>query len=179
MPNRMQLKNARFFRSVLRITSTNRIDESATVACPPSIALAGIERCFAASGHVLDVLVGIDDTRSSESRTEYHVAVEYEPHPNRSLVGRHNDRIELTWRFQHVTLPRFRGRLTIRPSGTDTALDLKGSYEPAPPSLEPTSQVAERARIARVAGRVVLLEFKALLERDFEMVRRLQPPGTH
>jgi hypothetical protein len=118
MRKQLQLENARFLRSAQRTTSTNLLDRSVTVASPPSIALAGIERYFGGRGNILDLMVAFDEKRSSGLVAEYQVAVEYEPHPNRSPVGRHYDRIELTWRFQHVTLPSFRGHLTIRPAGT-------------------------------------------------------------
>jgi hypothetical protein len=162
MQKRLQLENARFLRSVRGAAASNLVDHAATVACAPSIALAGIERYFDVRGNTLDLVVVLDEKRSSGLEAEYQVAVEYEPHPNRAHVGRHYDRIELTWRFQSETLPRFRGRLTIRPSGTKTVLVLKGSSEPP---LE----------IAHAAGRLLLQEFKAMLEKEFETLRKQQP----
>ena len=166
MPKDLQLENARFFRSVRRTAAANLIDHSATVACPPSNALAGIERYFDGRGNVLDLLVVLDEKRSSGLEAEYQVAVEYEPQPNRLSVGRHYDRIELTWRLPHATLPSFRGRLTIRPSGTKTVLVLKGSSEPP---LE----------IAHATGRLLLHELKAILEQEFALLRTQQPADKH
>ncbi len=166
MPKELQLENARFFRSSHRNAPANLVEHSATVACPPSNALAGIERYFAVHGNILDLLVVLDEKRSSGLVAEHHVAVEYEPQPNRLLVGRHYDRIELTWRLRQVTLPSFRGRLTIRPSGTKTVLVLKGSSEPP---LE----------IAHATGRFLLHELKAILEKEFELLRKLQPADKH
>jgi hypothetical protein len=176
MPKQLQLENARFLRSAQRIRSANLVDQSVTVACPPSIALTGIERYFDARGNILDLMVVLDGKRSSGLVAEYQVAVEYEPHPNRSPVGRHYDRIELTWRFRHVTLPSFRGRLTIRPSGTKTTLVLKGSYEPAPEPLDSAELSVRHDQIAQATGRVLLQELKAILEREFEMLQKQQPP---
>jgi len=162
MPKQLQLENARFFRSARRTASANVVDHSATVACPPSNALAGIVRYFELRGNILDLLVVVDEKRSSGLVAEHHVAVEYEPQPNRLLIGRHYDRIELTWCIPNVTQPSFRGRLTIRPSGTKTVLVLKGHSEPP---LE----------IAHATGRFLLQELKAMLEKEFEILRRQQP----
>jgi hypothetical protein len=175
MPKQLQLENARFFRSH-RTTSTNLVDQSATVACPPSNALAGIVRYFEVRGNLLDLVVVVDEKRSSGLGAEYQVAVEYEPHPNRLPVGRHYDRIELTWRFQHVTLPSFRGRLTIRPSGTKTVLVLKGSNEPLLEPVDSAEQLAQHHQIAKATGHVLLQELKAILEKEFETLQKQQPP---
>jgi len=162
MPKQLQQENARFFRSAKR-TKSNLVDQSATVACPPSIALAGIERYFEARGNILDLRVVVGVKQSNGLGAEHQVAVEYEPQPNRSPVGRHYDRMELTWRFPRATLPSFRGRLTIRPSGTKTALVLKGAAEPP-------------LKLARATGRVLLQELKAILEKEFETLRKQLPP---
>ena len=175
MPKQLQLENARFFRSH-RTASTNLVDQSATVACPPSNALAGIVRYFEARGNLIDLMVVLDEKRSSGLAAEYQVAVEYEPQPNRLPVGRHYDRIELTWRFQHVTLPSFRGRLTIRPSGTKTVLVLKGSNEPSIEPVDSAEQSAQHDQIAKATGHVLLQELKAILEKEFETLRKQQPP---
>lgn len=166
MAKQLQLENARFFRSGRRITPANLVEHSITVACPPSNALAGIERYFEVRGNILDLLIVLDEKRSIELVAEYHVAVEYEPQPNRLLVGRHYDRIELTWCLSPATLPAFRGRLTIRPSGTKTLLVLKGSSEPP---LE----------IGHATGRHLLHELKAILEKEFELLRKRQPADKH
>jgi len=176
MQKPLQLENARFFRSDQRNRSTNLVDQSANVACPPSIALAGIERYFEVHGNILDLTVVLDETRSSGLAAEYQAAVEYEPHPNRARLGRHYDRIELTWRILHLPLPSFRGRLTIRPAGTKTALVLKGTLEPPLEPLGSAEQSAEHQQIARATGRVLLQELKAILEKEFETLRKQQPP---
>ena len=175
MPKQLQLANARFLRSAQRTASTNLVDQSVTVACPSSIALAGIERYFDLRGNSLDLTVVLDEKRSSGQIAEYHVAVEYEPHPNRSEVGRHYDRIELTWRFQHETQPSFRGRLTIRPSGTKTALVLKGSDGPALERFDSAEPLGRRNEIVQATGRLLLREFKTMLENEFEALRERQP----
>ena len=166
MQKQLQLENARFFRSARRAALANLIEHTATVACPPSNALAGIERYFDGRGNILDLLVFLDEKRPIGLAAEHQVVVEYEPHPNQLPVGRHYDRIELTWRFPHVTLPSFRGRLTIRPSGTKTVLVIKGSAEPP---LE----------VAHATGRLLLQELKAILEKEFEVLRKQQPPDKH
>jgi hypothetical protein len=162
MPKQLQLENARFFRAAQRTASANLIDHSVTVACPPSNVLAGIVRYFELRGNILDLVV-VDKKRSSPLVAESHVAVEYEPQPNRLPVGRHYDRMELTWRTPHVTQPTFRGRLTIRPSGTKTVLVLKGFSEPP-------------LDFAHATGRFLLQELKAMLEKEFEILREQQPP---
>jgi hypothetical protein len=175
MQKQLQRENARFFRSPQQTTSTNLVDRSVTVACPPSIALAGIERYFDVRGNILDLTVVLDEKRSNGLVAEYQAAVEYEPQPNRLRVGRHYDRIELTWRILHVTLPSFRGRLTIRPSGTKTALVLKGTHEPSVELLHSAEQLAQHHQIAQATGRVLLRELKAILEKDFETLRTQLP----
>ena len=163
MPKQLQLENARFFRSAQRTAPANLVEHSATVACPPSNALAGIVRYFELRGNILDLLVAVDEKRSSGLVAEHRVAVEYEPQPNRVLIGRQYDRMELSWRIPPLTQPSFRGRLTIRPSGTKTVLVVKGSSEPP---LE----------IAHATGRFLLQELKAMLEKEFEVLRTQQPP---
>lgn len=162
MQKQLQLENARFFRSTRRTTPASLIEHSATVACPPSNALAGIVRYFDVRGNSLDLLVVLDEKRTGGLAAEYRVAIEYEPQPNRLPIGRHYDRMELIWRFPPATLPSFRGRLTIRPAGTRTVLVLKGSSEPP---LE----------IAHATGRLLLHELKANLEKEFELLQKRQP----
>lgn len=161
---KLQQANARYLRAVPRAASQNSVDLSVTVESPPSIALGGIQRCFEAFGNVLELTAAVAEQRTGGPVAEHHVAVEYEPHPNRLAIGRHYDRIELTWRFEDVTLPSFRGRLTIRPAGTKTSLGLKGSSEPG------------HDGIVQAAARVLLEHFKAILERDFETLREQLPP---
>lgn len=175
MQKQLQLANARFLRSAQRTTSTNLVDQSVTVACPPSIALAGIERYFGLRGNSLDLTVVLDEKRSSARGAEYHVAVEYEPHPNRSRVGRHYDRIELTWRFRHETHPSFRGRLTIRPSGTKTALVLKGADGPALEPFDSAEPLGRRNEVVQATGRLLLRDVKTMLESEFAKLRAQQP----
>lgn len=173
MQKKLQLENARYFRAVARGTPTN-VDRSITVACPPSIALAGIEHFFDVRANILDLTVVSEEQPLPGSVAEYQVVVEYEPEPNRSPFGRHYDRIELNWRYADVTLPRFRGRLTIRPSGTKTTLALKGRYELPLESVD-SEQLAQFHHIAQTTGRALLRELKAILEKDFEMLQTQQP----
>jgi hypothetical protein len=149
------------------------VDRSATVACPPSIVLAGIEQFFDLRANIFDLTVVLKKTRSQGAVTEYRVVVAYEPLPNRSEVGRHYDRLELNWRYSDATLPSFRGRLTIRPSGTKTTLALKGSYE-TPRPLE-AEQAVRYDHIAQITGRVLLRELKAILESEFVTLQTQQP----
>ena len=156
MKKHLQLDNDRFFRGARRVAS-DLVDQSIILACPPSIALAGIERYFRAHGNMLYF-------------TTRRMAVEYELRPNRSAIGRHYDRIELAWSFPHATLPSFRGRFTIRPSGIETVLVLRGYHEP--------DQLTQQDQIAQGVGGVLLQELKAFLEHEFALLRKQQPPSV-
>ncbi len=123
----------------------------------------------------LDLTVVLDAKPSGTVVEEYQPVVAYEPHQNDLDIGRHYDRLELNWRFPHVTLPGFRGRLTIRPSGTKTTLVLKGSGEPRLGSVDSAEQVTEYDKIARATGRVLLRELKVNLEKEFAILQQQQP----
>jgi hypothetical protein len=102
------------------------IEESVVVASPPSIVLEEIERYLTVREAMLDV-IPTETLTFGRPTLEGNFRVQFESHPNCSIIGRYDDRLSLCWGTLTDELrPSFCGRLTIRPAGTKAELILKG-----------------------------------------------------
>lgn len=146
--------------------------ERLEVSVPPSIALDGIERHL----HVREgrLAVATPVKRDDEPRT---LAITCLPlltvhaHPNKALIARFDDRLEIAWDGDGPGCPSVWGRLTIRPLGTKTEMVFKGQY--AWPVLTSThvSSPAEDEDAVRDVVRCILGQFKDALETQFGAIK--------
>lgn len=152
-------------------TPTYRVDQNTLIACPPSIVLEAIERYFKRRGKALDLSVPVKDIEDPDILApDAHVTVDSEAHPNKSFIGRYDDRLVLRWYANGERVPRFTGRFTIRPLLPGTELTLKGQYQ-LPLGLP--------RRCARCRIQLLLETLKAVLETEFEAkARSVSGPST-
>ncbi|MGH7659941.1 MAG: hypothetical protein ACRENA_03345 [Vulcanimicrobiaceae bacterium] len=130
--------------------------EPVVVSVPPSLALEGIERYLCVRNNRLAITVPHKDSSESHALAMTCVAlVVSHPHPNKALVSRFDDRIELEWHTDDASCSDLSGRLTIRPLAGKTELLFKGwcSFDDL---------------MARRIVRSVLEQFKDALETEFE-----------
>ncbi|MBV8196657.1 MAG: hypothetical protein JO263_00860 [Candidatus Eremiobacteraeota bacterium] len=146
-----------------------RLKETIVAASPPSIALAAIERYIVEHANLLQLTVPLHyvglDTGLELGRG---VEVSFESHPNRRLVGRQPDRIELTWApVGGGPYPNFTGTLIARPFGTQTELELNGSYKPPFGAVGKTFDAVLGKKIAHATAQAFLENLRAVLELDY------------
>jgi virulence-associated protein VagC len=130
--------------------------EPVAVSVPPSLALEGIERYLRVRNNRLRIIV--PRRQSSESHTLATTCVARvvtRSHPNKALVSRFHDRIELEWHPDDASCPDLSGRLTIRPLAGNTELIFKGRC-----GFDDVT--------ARNVVHGVLEQFKDALETEFE-----------
>ena len=153
--------------SAEELTRSYLVDQTTVIACPPSLVLESIERHFKRRGNIVDLTVPVADFGECDTQAlEGTVTVKYEAHPNKSFVGRYDDRVVFRWYPKGARLPRFSGRLTIRPLGMRTELTLKGQYR-IPPGL--------RRRCAGCRIQLLFETLKAVLETEFDALQRFYP----
>lgn len=133
--------------------------EPVVVATPPSIALEGIERYLRVRNNWLVIMAPQKSAPGSRSSAITCFArVVARSHPNKALVSRFHDRIELEWRAEDASCPDVSGRLTIRPLAGKTELIFKG-------------RCGFDDLTARSVIRCLLEQFKDALETEFETVK--------
>ena len=133
--------------------------EPVIVSAPPSLALEGIERYLRVRNNQLAVTVPRERLSASHALAMTCVAlVATHSHPNKAVVSRFHDRIELEWHADDAPCPDLSGRLTIRPLASKTELLFKG-------------RCGVDDLTARSVVRCVLEQFKDALETEFETVK--------
>jgi hypothetical protein len=148
-------------------------DETITVDSPPSIVVSAIERYLQARDKLLDLIVPIDNARRfGLSALCASVAVEYEVHPNRAIMGRYDDRLVVRFTSMDTAEQFFNGRFTIRPLSGRTAMQLKGHFIPPPDLLaRASSSGVFDSQSASLTIRILLRELKAVVEAEFQSFR--------
>ena len=149
------------------------IDARIEVASPPSIVLEAIKRYLELQHNIIHLLVPLKDTDALGTvALESKVLIDHEPHPNRAMISRYDDRLVVRWKPLDGAGPSFEGRLTIRPQGTGTELHLKGcSVLPTQPinTYVPGAALDEHAAEAMI--RSLLETLKSIIEAEFGAVR--------
>jgi hypothetical protein len=151
-----------------------KIAERITAACASSIALGIIERYLHSNGNVLYLLVPLTVLGLPCSLAlERPVKVEFQvSRRNKLMLGRRHESIALTWKPQgDGPYPTFGGRLTIRPLGSETELELEGNYEPPFGALGAAFDAVAGNRAARATAHALLGELKGELEREFAVIK--------
>ncbi len=151
------------------------IEERMTIESPPPHVFDGIARYFRSRDNVLDLVVPLK--RVGEPGTialERKIIVELEPHRNRSIMGRYDDRLSFQWRPQGDTRLSFIGSFIIRPSGSGTEVVLKGEYRPPFEPLDPSLGVVFDDQAAHATGRVLLEGIRAALGAEGEMFQEFK-----
>ena len=133
--------------------------EPVVVSAPPSLALEGIERYLRVRNNRLAITVPHEEFAETHAFAMTCVAlVATHSHPNKAVVSRFDDRIELEWHTDDASCSDLLGRLTIRPLAGRTELLFKG-------------RCGFDDLTARRVVRCVLEQFKVALETEFETVK--------
>lgn len=168
----MLMQPTRLLDSAKKSTSDPWIIHSTTLSSPPSIVLEAIERYLKVRGNVLNLVVPVGKGEERGSMAfSCEVSVESEGHPNKAIIGRFDDRLELQWSARSASCPSFKGRLTIRPFGTGTELILKGQDQPLPDEFIFSARLGQGSfeHAMSAAEHSFLEQLKAVLEVEFEM----------
>lgn len=133
--------------------------EPVVVSAPPSLALEGIERYLRVHNNRLAFTVPHEKLAEPHASAMTCVAlVATHSHPNKAVVSRFHDRIELEWHSDDASCSDLSGRLTIRPLAGKTELFFKGGCgfdDHAAPRIV----------------RSMLEQFKVALETEFETLK--------
>ncbi len=144
--------------------------EHIEIACPSSIVLRSLERHFKAHGNVLELNVPHKDGADPEALAFIRsIIVEVASHPNKSFLGRYDDRLDIRWYSAHDLRLSFIGRFTIRPLGSETELTLKGKYDPPFLVLEAMFQSVFDGSAAQAIAHMLLDGLKTILETEFRL----------
>lgn len=147
------------------------IEERIVVASPSSLALSGIEAHL--NNNTLDLTMPLRQLGLPTSlQLSREVSVTFVARPNRSLIGRRHDRLELRWTPQpRGPYPSFEGTLTVLPVGAETELVLEGGYTPPLGHFGAAFDAWLGERIARATARALLQQLKTVLEREYSTVK--------
>ncbi len=148
----------------------DRVDLHIKIACPSSIVLRSLEQHFQVHGNALELILPEKDGANPEALAfVQNVAVEVKAHPNKSFLGRYDDRLDIRWHSAHDLRLSFTGRFTIRPLGIGTELTLKGKYDPPFLSLQAMFRSLFDDNAAQAIARALLERLKAVLETEFAL----------
>jgi hypothetical protein len=145
------------------------VNETITIASPPSIVVECMERYIEARGNVLDLIIPVDIAgRLGLSAFYARIVANYEEHCNPAIVGRYDDRLVIRFAFTGECEPFFDGRFTIRPLSTRTELQLKGRFSPPSELLaRSASRILDPGAVS-LTMRIFLRELKAVVEAEFD-----------
>ena len=153
-----------------------RIEHRVTVDSPPSIVLEGLKRYFAMHGNVLSLNIPVKNPQGSGPEfIDRPVVVEYEAHPNKSLIGRHDDRLEFRWRPRAGDKTAFIGRFTILPLSGKSELVLKGRYQPSVEHTDEALGIRFDPNVVQAISLVLVNDIKTALESDFQTLNENEP----
>ena len=145
----------------------DRVDQRIEIACPSSIVFQRLEQYVRVQGNPLELFFPSNDGGHAEALAFVkHITVDVKAHPNKTFLGRHDDRLEIRWHSAQDLRLSFVGKFATRPLGNGTELTLKGRYDPPFLALEVMFFSVFDQSAGQAIARALLEKLKAVLETE-------------